>query len=116
MRRIIPIMVLVSLLLSACQAATSQATLQPSGTPRPTASAPVATATIAKPSTSTPESKSTSSSLELASGSSPGCTVQSPFPTPGPTEQALLPPTGINDWVVGSESAQITFTEYSDFQ
>jgi hypothetical protein len=116
MRRIIPIMVLVSLLLSACQAAAPQATLQPSGTLRPTAVVPAATATTAKPSTNTPESKSTSSSLELASGSSPGCTVQSPFPTPGPTEQALLPPIGINDWVVGSESAQITFTEYSDFQ
>ena len=45
-----------------------------------------------------------------------GCTVQSPYPTPGPTEQALLPPPGENDWVIGLETASTTLTEYSDFQ
>ena len=112
MRRIFPIMVFASLLLSACQASTPQATVQPSATPEPTTAATTAT----KAATHTPVSEATASSMELTAGSSPGCTVQSPFPTPGPTEQALLPPTGVNDWVAGSESAQITFTEYSDFQ
>ena len=46
----------------------------------------------------------------------PGCTVVSRKPTPGPTEQSLLPPPGEKDWVVGPADAALTITEYSDFQ
>lgn len=115
MRRIIPILVFAIFLLSACQASAPQETPLPSDTPEPSAPLPEAAATTAPPATNTPQSKSTSSSLELTGGS-PGCTVRSPFPTPGPTEQSLFPPTGEGDWVAGSQSAQITLTEYSDFQ
>jgi hypothetical protein len=45
-----------------------------------------------------------------------GCTVQSPFPTPGPTEQSLFPAASEADWTIGPDSAAITFIEYSDFQ
>jgi hypothetical protein len=49
-------------------------------------------------------------------GDQPGCTVVSRQPTPDPTEQALLPPVGEDDWIKGSENATITLLEYSDFQ
>jgi hypothetical protein len=46
----------------------------------------------------------------------PGCTMISVMPTPGPTEQSLFPPVLDADWVRGSESADVTIIEYSDFQ
>ena len=46
----------------------------------------------------------------------PGCTMVSRKPTPGPTEQALLPPVHAKDWVEGPEDAYVTLIEYSDFQ
>lgn len=46
----------------------------------------------------------------------PGCTVVSFNPTPEPTLQAIFPPPGENDWVLGSDTASVTITEYSDFQ
>lgn len=45
-----------------------------------------------------------------------GCTVVSPRPTPGPTEQSLFPPISEKDWVEGPDSAYVTILEYSDFQ
>lgn len=45
-----------------------------------------------------------------------GCTVVSPRPTPGPTEQSIFPPVGDLDWVIGPQEASITLVEYSDFQ
>ena len=45
-----------------------------------------------------------------------GCTVVSPRPTAGPTQQSLFPPVSADDWVKGPDSAQVTFIEYSDFQ
>ena len=46
----------------------------------------------------------------------PGCTVTVRKPTPGPTEQAPLPPPGEKDWIKGPADAYVTITEYSDFQ
>ncbi len=55
--------------------------------------------------------------LEVARIEQPaGCTVVSPRPTPGPTEQSIFPPVSDLDWVSGSEEASITLVEYSDFQ
>ena len=45
-----------------------------------------------------------------------GCTVVSPRPTAGPTQQSLFPPVGVDDWAKGPDTAQVTFIEYSDFQ
>ena len=53
----------------------------------------------------------------LESGSiSNGCTVQSPRPTPGPTEVSLFPPVTGADWVRGPEEAPVTILAYSDFE
>jgi hypothetical protein len=45
----------------------------------------------------------------------PGCTVKTRQPTPGPTEQSILPPPGEKDWSRGPTGAYITLIEYGDF-
>jgi len=82
-------------LLAACAQGNASVTSQVSP-PVPTSPAPSPTAGI--------------------TGDQPGCTVVSRQPTPDPTEQALIPPVGEGDWIKGSENAQITLLEYSDFQ
>jgi hypothetical protein len=44
------------------------------------------------------------------------CTVVSRPPTPGPTEQSLVPPVDETDWSHGPEDAKVTIIEYGDFQ
>jgi hypothetical protein len=44
------------------------------------------------------------------------CTVVSRQPTPGPTEQSLVPPVDAADWAHGPEDAKVTIIEYGDFQ
>jgi hypothetical protein len=46
----------------------------------------------------------------------PGCTVVSPQPTPGPTEQSLFPAHKDSDWVMGPLTATVTVIEYGDYQ
>ncbi len=100
MRRIVLIFIIIAtFMLGACSSQVPQKATPPA-TPPP-----------ATPSPSLPPAST--SSAELASA---GCTVQSPFPTPGPTEQSLFPPAGENDWVSGPDSAAMTLLEYSDFQ
>ena len=102
------LLIFLALFLASCQGYTptpTQAVSTESGGDAPTA-AP--TKTLA----------ATAVFDNTASGASSmvGCTVQSPFPTPGPTEQSLFPPVGETDWVNGPDGAAITFIEYSDFQ
>jgi hypothetical protein len=60
----------------------------------------------------------TSTSEPLISQGEPisGCTVESPFPTPGPTQQSIFPAVSEQDWVYGSSDAYVTILEYGDFQ
>ena len=44
------------------------------------------------------------------------CTVASSQPTPDSTEQSLFPAVSDVDWIQGSDTAAVTFIEYSDFQ
>lgn len=46
----------------------------------------------------------------------PGCTVISPQPTPGPTEESIFPPVSDRDWMKGLPAAPINIIEYGDFQ
>jgi hypothetical protein len=86
---------LITWILAACSQSTPQSTSQATQIPRVTLSATLA-------------GQSTPSLM--------GCTVVSRQPTPGPTEQALIPPVGEKDWVKGPDGALVTFIEYSDFQ
>ncbi len=52
----------------------------------------------------------------MSQGDTPSCTVNSPAPTPGPTERSIFPPVTEADWVIGPETAAVTVIEYSDFQ
>jgi hypothetical protein len=123
MRKTVLIIGFIGLLLAGCQGSPPQAeegksTRQAPPSAAYSATTPTASATAGDIATrtQTPASTTTPNGKEPVSASSPGCTVRSPFPTPGPTEQSLFPPAGDKDWVTGPESAQITFTEYSDFQ
>jgi cyclophilin family peptidyl-prolyl cis-trans isomerase/protein-disulfide isomerase len=87
--------------LAACQAGQAQ----PSSAPTTGADASVA-----------PTKKSTSPTVTAGQISPPGCTVVSPKPTPGPTQESLFPPVSKQDWVQGPSSAAVTLIEYGDFQ
>jgi hypothetical protein len=100
------LLVVFALGLSACQGQ-SQAS--------PTAVAP----TVTRQSTATlaAEAPVTTDKIDQSvAGTPPGCTVISPPPTPGPTEQSVFPPVTENDWMIGPDDAEITLIEYSDFQ
>ena len=95
LRKLSTMSVLMAWFLAACAQSTAQNTSL--GAPLPTAS-PGGT------------------QAQQDASSQPGCTVVTRQPTPGPTEQALLPPAGEKDWIKGPEAAYITLVEYSDFQ
>jgi hypothetical protein len=111
MRYAILLILVLALLLTACQSSTPSPAETTVVEDAPTVQVP--TPTVLSRGTSTPTQP-----VEVApvSEDSPGCVARSPFPTPGPTEQSLFPPPGEKDWVKGPDSATVTFTEYSDFQ
>lgn len=45
-----------------------------------------------------------------------GCTVISPDPTPGPTEESVFASITEDDWSIGSADAMVTILEYGDYQ
>jgi hypothetical protein len=106
----------LALLLTACQSAASTPPETAGVTQVPAVQASTPTGLSRSTSTPTRAVETTPVRMAAASEESPGCTVQSPFPTPGPTEQSLFPPPGEKDWIKGPDSAAVTFTEYSDFQ
>jgi hypothetical protein len=102
--------ILLALLLGACQGNAPASTEAASST---TIEAYAATQPSGESSTSATEPAAAETQ---APGTSTGCTVVSPQPTPGPTEQSLFPPVSDQDWVMGPETASITIIEYGDFQ
>lgn len=105
MKRIAILLFLITFFVPACQNTTPPAGQK--GTAISVTSTSVAATQSA---TLTPEGKNP------VNDASAGCVVQSPFPTPGPTEQSLFSPVSAKDWIKGPDSATVTFTEYSDFQ
>ena len=113
-KKFLILLLFLTLLASACQSATpssptatrapeNQATLPPGE-----GQGELPTSTSAGPPASTQPSASLGDTIQ--------CTVVSQLPTPGPTEQSIFPPVGASDWVMGTEMAAVTFTEYGDFQ
>lgn len=85
----------LALMLAACQGAAGSAPQTPS--PAPPRAAPTAQVLTPSP---------------VAAR----CTVVSPRPTPGPTEQSLFRPVNETDRAAGPESAALTIIEYGDYQ
>ena len=104
----------LALVLAACQSAN-----QPVQTTAPVAVAQE-TATQAEevPASAVPAMTTVEPSQPVATqkASPPGCTVVSPQPTAGPTEQSLFPAVSDSDWVQGPATAYVTIIEYGDFQ
>ncbi|MBN1537937.1 MAG: peptidylprolyl isomerase [Anaerolineales bacterium] len=64
-----------------------------------------------------PVSSPTATSQASAAEAAPaGCTVISPNPTPGPTEESMFTPVTDDDWSIGLEDATVTILEYGDYQ
>lgn len=101
MRKIIPLLAVAALLLSACQAAvtTAEPTARPTTPPQPTLP-PV-----------DPERQPTAGSGGSASG--PACTLVSSISFP--TGESPFPAITASDWKQGPDSASIKILEYSDF-
>lgn len=95
--KLLVIMMIAAVLLGSCASKTPAV---PTATATQAASAPQAT----------------NSGLLPAQVDLPGCTVVSPFPTPGPTQESLYPSHKDTDWVKGPDNAKVTIIEYSDFQ
>lgn len=90
---------------SSCQVNQPEATLKPVIDITPSATAAVnAEANSSLPSPSLPD--------KILSG----CTVVSPKPTPGATQQSLFPPITQSDWIKGADEGNVQILEYGDFQ
>jgi hypothetical protein len=80
------------------------------------------TACIAHPAvaptvTRVPATKQPATPTIAATGTkTPGCSVVSLQPTPGPTEQSLFPASRQGDQASGPVTATVTIIEYGDFQ
>lgn len=96
-RKILSFLVLSTWLLAACAQTPGAATPQVS---QAADASPAVQNTAVAPQASAPQSQ---------------CTVIALRPTPGPTEDAIIPPVGERDWTKGPADAYVTILEYSDF-
>ena len=110
LKKILFLLVITSVLLVACQ---STATDLPA---EPTAESAVDPDSADTASTELPALPEVSPTPSTQNQGVANCTVISQQPTPGPTEQSLVPPVSADDWTQGSDDAAVTFIEYGDFQ
>jgi len=105
--KILIMLVLAALLLSACQPA--QTATPSEETEATSAETPLATDVTAEPPKAT---------LPLAASGEPmnGCRVTGSQLQPNPTLVALFPAVSEEDWIIGPSDARVTILEYSDFQ
>lgn len=114
LKKLLILMVLLMVFLAACQSAAGIPTTPPPANLDPQEDPPV---TAASP---TPETASTASqdepSDQVDNSQEANCTVVSRQPTPGPTEQSIVPAVSDSDWTHGPKNADVTIIEYGDFQ
>jgi hypothetical protein len=96
-RKLLILAVLSVAILTACQSAAGSPTTPPPADTDVALDTPRAAA---------------SPTVEIA----PTATQVSRQPTPGPTEQSLVPLVSDTDWTHGPEDAKVTIIEYGDFQ
>ena len=117
LKKFIVISLILTVFLAACQPSeanlpaepTTETSVEPNIQSSDTPPQPSSTVVSPTLSSTPPEDQAT----EQAQAN---CTVVSRQPTPGPTEQSLIPPVSDTDWVQGPEDAAVTFIEYGDFQ
>lgn len=100
-RKIIPLLLLLAVVLSACRGASEAE--EPEAT-----SSPAVTAVLTQPAAAVTQS------APAASGALASCTVVSQ-PDNSQVEE-FFPPVSDDDWVKGPADARVTIIEYSDFQ
>jgi hypothetical protein len=113
-KKILVLTVILMVALAACQNAAESPTTPPTvgtGVSGDTPS-PIESPTVEIAPTATQEEPSE----QVENPGAANCTVVSQQPTPGPTEQSLVPGVSEADWVIGPDSANVTFIEYGDFQ
>jgi len=112
-KRILILLLGLALVLTACQG-----TNQPVQSTTVVVAQDTATQVQAAPASAVPPTTTVEPSQPASTGAAapPGCTVVSPQPTAGPTEQSMFPPVSDSDWVQGPATAYVTITEYGDFQ
>lgn len=117
LKKFIVISLILSVFLVACQPSATE--LPAESTTQPSVEPDTQSAENTQLPTSPVESPTPSSTPpadQATEQAQANCTVVSRQPTPGPTEQSLIPPVSDTDWVHGPEDAGVTFIEYGDFQ
>ena len=108
-KKLLLLTVSFAILMAACSGAVQTAT------PEVSESNPVEAAPATQQSS---DNSATSEPIPLPTGSGEPteCTVVGLLPPLDPTQQALFPQVGEDEWTKGPEDAQVTIIDYSDFQ
>lgn len=112
-KHLIILLVVLSLLLAACASTASDTSTETTEVATEVTGDEEITSTAVSTIPAVSPTPNTSAGEE---SSDANCTVVSRQPTPGPTEQALVPPASSEDWSHGPDDAAVTFIEYGDFQ
>mgnify|MGYP001829059125 FL=1 len=109
LKNIVVLLVILSVFLAACSSAGTQLPTEPTAVE-------VESETAVTEIPPLPEVTPTSDNQQVTELAEANCTVISLQPTPGPTEQSLVPSVTNEDWTQGPADARVTFIEYGDFQ
>ena len=109
-KKIVVLMIVLSVFMVSCSSANTELPTDP------TTGSPVETEAASTEPAELPEVSPTSESGQATEQAEANCTVVSRQPTPGPTEQSLVPAVSDEDWTHGSDDAAVTLIEYGDFQ
>jgi hypothetical protein len=113
-KKLLSLVVLLMVFLAACQSAAGIPTTPPPANLDPQEAPPVTAASPTAQTVPTATQDEASDQIEIPQEAN--CTVVSRQPTPGPTEQSIVPAVSDSDWTHGPENADVTIIEYGDFQ